>query len=182
MLLELKMPEEKIQFTAQVAAQEESRTEVAQEGGNKELLKSLEKSQEKGGEMSKGMILFFSLVVIVWGVMSGFFLAKNRGKISSKKIQREVGEEGVKKGTIVGVTDEKTFKDAAEGTLEEGGVNGEGSHHLVRPGGESQNVYLTSSIIDLGQFRDHKVRVWGETFAGQKAGWLMDVGKLEVLE
>jgi hypothetical protein len=27
-----------------------------------------------------------------------------------------------------------------------------------------------------------KVRVYGQTFAGQKAGWLMDVGYIEVLE
>ena len=63
-----------------------------------------------------------------------------------------------------------------------GGVDGEGSHHLVRPGGESQNVYLTSSIIDLDQFVGRSVKIWGATFEAQQAGWLMDVGRLQVLE
>jgi hypothetical protein len=27
-----------------------------------------------------------------------------------------------------------------------------------------------------------KVQVWGETFKGQKAGWLMDVGRIKALE
>ena len=52
----------------------------------------------------------------------------------------------------------------------------------MRPGGESQNVYLTSSVVDLDLFVDHKIRIWGETFSAQKAGWLMDVGRVEVIE
>jgi hypothetical protein len=43
------------------------------------------------------------------------------------------------------------------------------------------NVYLTSSTVDLSPFVGKKVRVWGQTFTGQKAGWLMDVGLVEVL-
>ena len=27
-----------------------------------------------------------------------------------------------------------------------------------------------------------KVKVWGETFKGQTAGWLMDVGRVQVVE
>ncbi len=66
--------------------------------------------------------------------------------------------------------------------MEKGGLEGEGSHKLIRPGGDDQTVYLTSSIVDLDKFAGHKVKVWGETFSSQKAGWLMDVGKLKVLE
>lgn len=81
----------------------------------------------------------------------------------------------------LGVFDKKRFPDKTEGVLKEGGIDGEGNFHLVRPGGESQNVYLTSSIVDLSQFIGKKVRVWGETFKAEKAGWLMDVGYVEVL-
>jgi len=81
-----------------------------------------------------------------------------------------------------GLADEATFRDTAQGILEEGGVNGEGTHHLVREGGPSQNVYLTSTVIDLEAFLDQKVQVWGETIAGKKTGWLMDVGKIKVIE
>ena len=69
-----------------------------------------------------------------------------------------------------------------EGTLVEGGIEGEGTHHLERPGGPSQNVYLTSTAIDLQSLVGKKVHVWGETLSGIKAGWLMDVVKVKVLD
>jgi len=81
----------------------------------------------------------------------------------------------------IGIADKKTFKDNAEGILKEGGIGDEGSFHLERPGGASQNVYLTSSTVDLSQYVGKKVRVWGQTNSAQKAGWLMDVGLVEVL-
>ena len=80
-----------------------------------------------------------------------------------------------------GIADKKTFKDSSEGILKEGGIDGEGNFHLERPGGESQNVYITSTTVDLSKYVGKKVRVWGATFQGEKAGWLMDVGLVEVL-
>jgi len=128
----------------------------------------------------------FKLFLVVFllaaaGVGTGYFLSFKQTE-ETVPLGRDVKEEEVTKGTIVGITDEETFSDSAEGKLKKGGLDGEGSHHLVRPGGESQNVYLTSSIVDLDKFVDRQVKVWGETFAGQKAGWLMDVGKVRVLE
>ncbi len=117
------------------------------------------------------VIVFFAVVL---GVGTGFGLVKYRnasGAVGGK----------VKTATEVGVNDTKTFKDSAEGKLAKGGVDGEGTHHLVRVGGSSQNVYLTSSVVDLDQFVGKKVKVFGQTFAAQNAGWLMDVGKVEVL-
>ncbi len=72
--------------------------------------------------------------------------------------------------------------DTAEGILKEGGIGNEGTHHLERDGGPSKNVYLTSSVIDLQSFVGKKVEVWGETMAAKKAGWLMDVAKIKVVE
>ncbi len=92
------------------------------------------------------------------------------------------GTNNLKVGDVVGVKDDKAFKDTTEGVVEKGGLNGEGSHKLVRPGGPSQTVYLTSSVVDLDEFVGTKVEVKGETFAAQKAGWLMDVGRVKVLE
>lgn len=85
-------------------------------------------------------------------------------------------------GDVFGSEDKDTFGDQAQGYLQLGGLNGEGSHSLLRPGGESQTVYLTSSVTDLDQFVGMEVSVWGETFRGQKAGWLMDVGRVEVVD
>ncbi len=86
----------------------------------------------------------------------------------------------VKVGQVFGAKDATAFKDSVEGVLVAGGIGGEGSHHIIRPGGDSQSVYLTSSVVDLKLFEGSKVKVSGETFKGQKAGWLMDVGRVEV--
>lgn len=117
------------------------------------------------------------LAVIVAGVATGWGLS-GRDLIGAG--QKGVGK--IEPGREIGSKDEQTFRDKAEGVLEEGGADGEGTHHLVRSGGPSQNVYLTSSVVDLGDFVGKKVEVWGETFKGEKAGWLMDVGRIKVLE
>ena len=95
-------------------------------------------------------------------------------------VDQATPEVTVKVGQVFGAKDASSFKDPVEGVLLAGGVGGEGSHHIVRPGGPSQSVYLTSSVVDLKMFEGHKVKISGETFKAQKAGWLMDVGKVEV--
>ncbi len=126
-------------------------------------------------------LIIILVVVILLGAGTGYFLGQ-QGGIGGKNItQTVVNKEDIKKGTIEGTSDTSTFKDSAEGTLKEGGIDGEGAFHLERPGGESQYVYLTSSIVDLSKYIDKKIKVWGETQKAQKAGWLMDVGRIEVL-
>ncbi|MDP3726903.1 MAG: hypothetical protein Q8Q96_01140 [bacterium] len=122
------------------------------------------------------------IAVVLLGIGSGYFLAKNTGKTGLANLGVPTSGSTVARGTVVGSDDLKTFKDMVEGKLEKGGIDGEGQFHLVRPGGESQNVYMTSSIVDLSQFLGRKVKVWGETQKAQKAGWFMDVGRVEVLE
>jgi hypothetical protein len=121
------------------------------------------------------------LVLVLLGVTSGYGLFRLTQPSTPKRLKSSVEGEIVK-GDAFGVMDEEAFRDVAEGKIASGGIDGEGSHHLVREGGASQNVYITSSIIDLDQFVDREVKVWGETFEAQKAGWLMDVGRLEILE
>ena len=142
--------------------------------------KTAEPVGKPGGKPKKkmaGMVM----VLVLLGVASGYGLFKVTQPQAPKKLKTEAEGE-LQKGDTFGVMDEEAFRDEVEGMMVSGGIDGEGSHHLEREGGESQNVYLTSSIIDLDQFVDHKVKVWGETFAAQKVGWLMDVGKLQVLD
>lgn len=132
----------------------------------------------------KKPLIFVIAVMLVLGVATGYITssimgAGKKGPVSSTGSEVSGGE--IKKGYKVGVEDAKQFPDTAEGDLKEGGVDGEGEYHLERPGGVSQNVYLTSSTIDLSQFVGKKVKIWGQTFTAEKAGWLMDVGRLEVL-
>lgn len=127
----------------------------------------------------KTAVLF--LVVIGLGIGTGYALAQmNSSSTPGDKISLLPKSE-TQKGNIVGSDDTETFKDEAEGELKEGGIEGEGQYHLVRPGGESQNVYMTSSTVDLSKFVGKKIKVWGQTQTAQTAGWLMDVGRIEVL-
>lgn len=114
------------------------------------------------------------LAALVVGAVIGYGI--NRMPKSSLKSTLSGGS--MKK--TEGVMDKKQFPDTATGVLKEGGLDGEGNFHLERPGGESQNVYLTSSVIDLSKYVGRKIKVGGQTFQGQKAGWLMDVGYVEV--
>lgn len=122
--------------------------------------------------------------VIFAGIVTGYAVARFSPVSGPAQVETAASPEEVEDklqiGAVFGVPDEKTFRDDAEGVLIKGGISGEGSHTLLRAGGPSQNVYLTSSVVDLDQFENMQVRVWGETFKAQKAGWLMDVGRLEV--
>lgn len=124
-------------------------------------------------------LLGIVLVIILVGVGTGYTLA-NSG-IGPVTRDPAVKDYDVTTGKSFGEKDAEEFPDTAEGTLREGGVEGEGAYHLERPGGESQNVYLTSSIVDLSQFVGKKIKVDGSTQTAQVAGWLMDVGYVEVL-
>lgn len=128
-------------------------------------------------------LFIFLVIAVVLGAMSGYILSNSKGTMGGNTLTSgTVDPSKVSKGTVVGSGDEKIFKDIATGVLKEGGIEGEGQFHLVRPGGDSQSVYLTSSSVDLSKFVGKKIKVWGETEKAQYAGWLMDVGKVEVLE
>lgn len=148
---------------------------------NQTLVHDLNQQMEKNSFFSMKLIIFL-LIIILIGIGGGYLLAQNGMKVGSVDMTRLQGSSSVGKGVVEGSSDTKVFKDSAEGVLEKGGIDGEGQYHLVRPGGESQNVYLTSSVIDLSKFTGKKIKVWGETHTAKKAGWLMDVGRVEVLE
>lgn len=122
-------------------------------------------------------VIFIFIFVFAGGIAGGYFLAQ---KSSPSLSNATSGVKTVQTDKAAGVTDKKNFKDSSEGTLKEGGMEGEGNFHLERPGGISQTVYLTSSTVDLSKYVGKKVKVWGQTYQGQKAGWLMDVGLVEI--
>lgn len=126
-------------------------------------------------------LLVIGALVVIAGIGTGWVLS---GGVSAQKGDSTYSGNApkqVKNDKEMGVSNE-SFKDSAEGKLVKGGIDGEGTYHLERPGGASQNVYLSSTVIDLGSFEGKNVQVWGQTLAGKKAGWLMDVGKIKVTE
>ncbi len=118
-----------------------------------------------------------AFAVVILGVAAAWL-------ISSKVINRSGGATPNMKVTSAGagILDPGTKYDDATGELKDGGIAGQGTHHLVRDGGPSQNVYLTSSVIDLSSFVGKKIKVWGQTLASKKVSWLMDVSKVEVVQ
>lgn len=146
---------------------------------------SVEPSTSKSSKQAIAVALSFVLVAVSGFYFGAYLKSKISPPSSEQKaaqagIRSSIPESGVKVGDIFGSADEKAFNTTATGVLDKGGINGEGTHKLVRPGGVSQTVYLTSSVIDLDQLVGHQVTIWGETFKGQKAGWLMDVGRAKV--
>lgn len=145
-----------------------------------ELVKPLA-SGFKGWDFNWGKRTALIMVgVILLGVVSGFGLYLKTTAGTLRLAGKDV--EIVKTATEEGVKDAATFRDTATGELMEndGKITDEGTHILVR-GDPSQNAYLTSSVIDLSKYVGKKVQVWGETYKGQKAGWLMDVGRIKVI-
>lgn len=119
------------------------------------------------------------IFLLILGVGTGYLLSRgaSSGNLKGVSTASEFGGTPAE-GDAVGIEDTRVFTDTAEGKLEAGGADGEGTHFLTRPGGVSQNVYLISSVVDLDEFVGQDVVVWGQTVAAQKAGWLMDVGKI----
>jgi len=149
-----------------------------------EKLESNETMQKK--KQSK-ILIALGIIAIVAGIGTGFGLNKltatgNSVSTGPKNSDlKQVAGETINPGDVFGIKDEDTFKDSAEGYLVAAEADDEGSHKLLRPGGVSQTVYLTSSSTDLDKFIGMEVKIKGETFKGQKVGWLMDVGQVEVL-
>lgn len=133
-------------------------------------------------------------IVLILGLVSGFWISRffplkqSNNSIIESITQSDVtsaddikSESDLVVGTAYGDT-AKTFKDSATGTIEKGGVNGEGTHTLNREGGKTQRAALTSSVLDLDLFVNKKVEIKGETNASSKAGWFLDVGVVKILE
>lgn len=135
-------------------------------------------------------LLPLSIIVgILVGLGTGFYVAQkqlllagNSASLLAPTTQELTSATTIKVGDVFGSADEKTFRDQADGVLMAGGIDGEGSHHLERGDNKSQWVYVTSSVVDLDLLVGDRVTIWGETNQGKKAGWLMDVGRLKVLE
>ncbi len=153
--------------------------DLALENVSPSLVKKINK--EDTVKLQQATIVIYGVLVLL-GVGTGYLLS--RTSLAGPKTASDGVRVGgiVKTEKVVGVADEKTFKDSAEGVIQSGGTDGEGSHSLIRAGGPSQTASLISSVVDLDEYVGKKVKVWGQTVAAQKAAWLMDVGKIEILE
>lgn len=143
------------------------------------------KKTEDSAMTKKARLTFiiFAVIAVIAGVLTGMgsYKLRQQKRVTDTTAVLPTDVSQIKNGDVFGVKDSATFADSASGYLEKGGVNGEGSHRLLREGGTSQTVALTSSVTDLDQFVGMEVKIWGETNKAQEAGWFMDVGRLEVV-
>ena len=137
-------------------------------------------NRSSGSKMKKIVPLVAILFIIAAGSVSGLYLASTNKKPNQKAA---INQESLTPEAKQSFT--QTFRDQAEGTIEKNDKldkYAQGTHKLIRPGGEDQTAYLTSSVLDLDQYAGKKVRVYGETFGSSQVGWLMDVGKVEIIQ
>lgn len=185
-------PEKEVQSSTKappVTSKTTSKTEVdpkasiADNQDSAPLVRPIE-TENSMSKSSKAGFIIAAVIAIAAGVGTGygsFKLFAHSTGVPTEPIE-QVATGSVKAGDVFGSTNTDVFNTDATGYLEAGGLDGEGTHKLLRPGGPSQTVYLTSSVTDLTKLEGMEVEVWGETFKGQKAGWLMDVGRVEVLK
>lgn len=122
------------------------------------------------------IVMFVYIVLLLLGVGTGYLL------VSKTSLGNAVtAGKAINTPKVVGVKD-ATFKDCATGVIEKEGMDGEGTHKLIREGGPSQTAYLLSSVVDMDQYVGLKVKVCGQTIAAKNVSWLMDIGRLELLE
>lgn len=178
--------EPKAKHTHRAAEPQASLESVAPGGTNQpavggpSLVKKL--AAEDNLIMKKTMIIIY-VVLIALGVGTGYVLAGGVPGLSTTPLAEEKVGSRVQTDKVVGISDSQTFKDSADGVIEvQDESSGEGTHRLIREGGPSQTAHLISSVIDLDEYVGKKVKVWGQTMAAQKVSWLMDVGKIELLE
>lgn len=132
------------------------------------------------GKFSKIVPFVIIIVVIGAGILTGLVLSSiNKTSSGGSVLSEEDLSPEIKESLA------QTFRDETEGTLEKNedlDKYAQGTHKLIRPGGEDQTAYLTSSILDLDEYVGKKIKVFGETFGSSQVGWLMDVGKVEVIK
>lgn len=133
------------------------------------------------GKWSKIVPVILIVVVVVIGIATGFVLSTTNKSQSapSALLEAESVTPEIKENLS------QTFSDEAQGVLEKNTEldrYAQGPWILIRPGGEDQRAYLTSTVLDLDEYVGKEVKVYGETFGSSQVGWLLDVGKVEVVK
>lgn len=136
-----------------------------------------------GTKLSRFFPIILIVVIVAGGIFTGLVLSSR-----SKNAKIAASRASIVEETLSGEQKQsfnQTFRDNAEGTVEKNDQldkYAQGTHKLIRPGGEDQTAFLTSSVLDLNEYVGKKVKVFGETFGSSQVGWLMDVGKVEIIE
>lgn len=145
----------------------------------------LNNNMQKMMNPKKGNSLYLFTFLLVLslglGLGTGIVLAKKTATSGDSTVGVQTSK-SVQTSTEVGINDDSAFPDSATGILQEGGIRGEGTHHLDRSASHEQDAALSSTIINLDNFVGKKVEVKGQTISSKTSGWLMDVGKVKIVQ
>lgn len=123
---------------------------------------------------SKMKSIVIGLVVVLIGVGTGYLLSG-----ASAKESGPVPTSNIAEGSKTAAVDESSLSEPEVGILNEGGIEGEGTHYLDRGAGADKYIYLLSTVLNLDSFVGKKVEIRGHTLGAEKARWLMDVGRIK---
>lgn len=139
-------------------------------------------NKKMSGPIVKVIQLLLIIIILAIGIGTGLVLS-SRAKsqeISKKTLPDEQQNlTPAQKQNLQTVT-----RDSAEGVIQKNEnfeQTAQGQWKLIRPGGDSQTAYLTSSYLNLDQYVGKKVKVYGETLGSDKVGWLIDVAKVDTV-
>jgi hypothetical protein len=129
-----------------------------------------------GNSINFKLLIAVLVISVIAGVGTGY-LAASSGAGGGAAIPL------VQKTPEHATEDTRTFRDFAEGKVTkkpDNDKNSQGTHLLIRDG--ATPVLLTSSVLDLSEYENKKVKIYGETNSLPGAGWFMDVGRVEVIQ
>lgn len=131
----------------------------------------------KGNGLNFKILVAVLVISVIAGVGTGYLMAS--GGTGNTQIPL------IEKTPEHAAEDTRTFRDFAEGKItkkpdDKNNANSQGTHLLIRDG--ATPVLLTSSVLDLSEYENKKVKVYGETNSLPGAGWFMDVGRVEVIQ
>lgn len=133
---------------------------------NPSVVKKMESNKDKS------VIISTVVLAMVLGIGSGMGLYNSDIFASNSNAT----EEQITENENIDV-DESMLQEQVFGTLNEGGVNGEGTHHIET---EQGKVALLSTSIYLDPFAGKQVTVWGLSVGSPNVDWLIDVAKIKV--
>lgn len=147
---------------------------IRREGEMRAPLRPMEEGKSMKKQSIPKMVFVVFVVLMILGIGTGYLLSRESTSVASTQVIEGSG------GKAFGSTDTKAYPDTAVGTIEKDGIGGEGTHKLLREGGDSQTACVVSSTLDLDEFVGKKVKVYGATMAAKKCPWFMDVGRIEL--
>lgn len=143
------------------------------------------RSLNPANNLPKALIILV-IISVISGLATGYFLAGKNSGSGGGLINPAADSSNAKSNiTIPDQAVSTACPDFAQGTLKpiakaaDPSQYSEGTHLLERTG--QTPVTLTSSAVDLTKYEGKNIKVFGATQKALKAGWLMDVCKVEQL-